>query len=1264
MPRGGRRKGSGRKKDPNSQRSQMVAAKAEPRASANRPLDMRALISLSNEAVEAARAKANRRDFNPFKLPDFPPQALPPKDQRMAMDSSLEWASSNWAGVAGALLNTMGSEGLLFPGYTYLSELAQRPEYRIISETIADDCTRKWITFDITGTEKEIEDRQAEDEDDPEGAEERRVERVNDAGKTDRVRELMKFLDKLEARDHFYSLIRGDGMFGRMHLFMSFGQQDETNTDELRTPVGDGSADISKTKVSQQNPLRRLKAIEPVWTYPMAYNAVNPLLEDWYNPQYWYVMGRELHVSRILPFISRPVPDILKPSYAFGGIALSQLAEPYVNIWLRTRQSVADLIHSFSVMVLKTNLQTMTQPDAASNLLGRMALFNALRDNNGSFVIDKQTEEFANVSASLSGLHELQAQSQEHMSFPARIPLVKLTGIQPSGLNASSEGEIRVYYDTINSYQNRTVRRPLQIVVNFAMLSLWGEIDEDLMLEFEPLWEMSKKEQAELQKMEAERDGAFIDKGVLAPEEVRERVISDPDLPYGGLDPEDVPDLAQEEEEGLQPGGKKPGGGEGGGGGDDEGAADAAILPFFPAGADEAWSESKHPRAPDGKFGSGSGSETGGALKQSDLKKVGNQMGSNPGGVFEDKSGTRFYVKAGKSTDHVANELLAADLFRLAGGKTLEYRPVEGGNHIATKLAKLDKANARDLTPAERKAAQQDFVANAWLANWDSIGTGGDNIGVVGGKPTALDFGGALAYRAQGAPKGKAFADTVGELQTMRDKGMSPDAAKFYAGMTDEDLARSAERVTSITNEQIRDAVKKHGGGPELGKKLIARKQDIATRFGLATDEAPFEEGKHPRAPDGKFTDGAGGGSSKSDDDEPKAGGYGGLWQASPQNTPISNWAHNVGVYINQKPQIGIHYRRMMAKMLKDADKFQASPELKEKIKEKLVDSLWGSLASAKKKGKADEVVKIAKTLEKLTGKALNEKYLESVTKPESKSTPVAAVPQATPEELKLAQKTTTLMMPPAMNSPEGAKLLTEFNKKYGQGTTPLTDPAALNQKVADFKKLKADIQTAYNEYQAEQQEKAKTAQAKAAAEKAAKMADPDYAALSAAAHGYEEQLIKSGEYVAKVAAQHGAKLTPTQGGLIKAYIGNSYEKLNQQLYEGVMEPGQYEYRKQLEVALSQMPVYEGEVTRGLQGINATIFAKYKPGHVVPSPAFMSAGKKEKLWGSFTLKIKGKTARDISMLNGEGGGEVVFLPHTHFKVVSNDGNTAVLEELH
>jgi uncharacterized protein len=539
----------------------------------NGGLDPKALAAVLPEIIELseryAKVKKRTPDLNPFQFAKHPDIATPPEELTMAMDSNLsannEFASNAW--LAGGVIQGITGEGLLFLGYPYLAELAQRPEYRVISETIADDATRKWIDFEVTGDENENKRRA---ENDPKGERERmadpdeRKKRVAQAGKTDKVKQLKDDQERLAVRDCLYRNARDDGFFGRSHLFMKFGDNG-ADPEQLKIPIGDGRDSTSRGLVGKGD-FKELQPIEPVWTYPLMYNAADPARKDFYNPQVWYVQGKQYDGSRLLTFIGHPVPDLLKPAYSFGGLSLSQMAKPYVDIWLTTRQSVADLIHSFSVMVLGTDMSTSLQPGQAGALLLRAALFNALRDNQGLMLINKNTEEFQNVSASLAGLHELQAQAQEHMASVSRIPLVKLTGISPSGLNASSEGEIMVYDDTIRAYQNRFMRPNLTRIINFEQLSLFGEIDPELTFQFEPLRELTEAEQAEKEKNDADRDEKYVGMGVLAPAEIRKRIANDPDLPYTEIDADDLPDLLKEETEGLEPEGGRPNPVEKGGG--------------------------------------------------------------------------------------------------------------------------------------------------------------------------------------------------------------------------------------------------------------------------------------------------------------------------------------------------------------------------------------------------------------------------------------------------------------------------------------------------------------------------------------------------------------------------------------------------------------------------------------------------------------------------------------------------------------------------
>ena len=210
-----------------------------------------------------------------------------------------------------------------------------------------------------------------------------------------------------------------------------------------------------------------------MWTYPTQYNSNNPLKPDWYNPQMWFVMATEIDVSRLLKFVGREVPDMLKPAYSFGGLSLTQMAKPYVDNWLNIRQSVADIIQAFSVFVLGTNLAETLTP-GGEQLFARADLFNNIRDNRGLMMIDKDTEQFANVAAPLGTLDALQAQAQEHMASVSRIPLVKLLGISPHGLNATAEPELRAFYDHIHAYQEKFFSPNLRRVIASAQLRSGG----------------------------------------------------------------------------------------------------------------------------------------------------------------------------------------------------------------------------------------------------------------------------------------------------------------------------------------------------------------------------------------------------------------------------------------------------------------------------------------------------------------------------------------------------------------------------------------------------------------------------------------------------------------------------------------------------------------------------------------------------------------------------------------------------------------------
>lgn len=447
--------------------------------------------------IEAA-GKVERKKFD-VKRPVLPPGVLPADIKSdtayMALDSSLN-SIYDYAGQAHI--------GLGFPGYPYLSELAQRSEFRSPTETTATEMTRKWIRITSKG----------------DGDHSKKIEAINEAFETHKIQDVFRL-----AAVH-------DGFFGRGQIYIMLK---DVNDDARKLPL------VIAKETIKKGSLLGFKNVEPIWTTPYAYNSNDPLAPDFFKPTSWFIMGKQTHATRLLTFVAREVPDMLKPAYNFGGISMSQLMEPYVDNWLRTRDSVSELLHSFSISGIKTDLATTLSGGSGDDLFARMELFNKIRDNRGLMAIDMEKEEFFQFNTPLSGIDALQAQAQEQMAAPCHTPLVKLLGVTPQGLNASSEGEIEVYKDYIRSQQELQFKENLNRVLKVVQLDLFGEIDPAIGYEYESLKELDGEALARVRKSDADAAIAYITANVLSVEEERLRLASDPNSGYNSLEAEKLP---------------------------------------------------------------------------------------------------------------------------------------------------------------------------------------------------------------------------------------------------------------------------------------------------------------------------------------------------------------------------------------------------------------------------------------------------------------------------------------------------------------------------------------------------------------------------------------------------------------------------------------------------------------------------------------------------------------------------------------------------
>jgi hypothetical protein len=218
-------------------------------------------------------------------------------------------------------------------------------------------------------------------------------------------------------------------------------------------------------------------------------------------------------------------------------------------------------------------------------------------------------------------------------------------------------------------------------------------------------------------------------------------------------------------------------------------------------------------------------------------KKVGEQKGSNPGGVYEDEEGFKYYVKFYKNPDQGRSEVLANNIYQELGvfAAVTQNVTLDGKDGVAS--AWLD--GAKNTTAEEQKQnpdVKQGFVADAYLANHDVIGLNHENIVSGQGNFYRIDNGGSMFFRARGGDK--AFTkEAVPELDSMRYSGMAKQAGPIFSQLSNGYLQPQAEALVSkLTNDKISELVAGAGfRGAEASKyeeALQGRRDAVAKYFG------------------------------------------------------------------------------------------------------------------------------------------------------------------------------------------------------------------------------------------------------------------------------------------------------------------------------------------------------------------------------------------------------------------------------------------------
>jgi phage-related protein (TIGR01555 family) len=269
-----------------------------------------------------------------------------------------------------------------------------------------------------------------------------------------------------------------------------------------------------------------------------------------------YVLDRWLVQPTLESLVETPGPDLGMPKYydvvadsmalprqrihysrvlRFDGITLPYWQRVSENLWGQSViERLIDRLVAFdsttmgaAQLVYKAHLRTYKVKDlrkiiaaggpALEALLKNIEMIRRLQSNEGMTLADADDELQVDQYA-FTGLDAVLLQFAQQLSGALQIPLVRLLGQSPAGLNATGESDLRTYYDNIKQQQERRLRRALNQLFEVLFRSVLGlSAPKGFSYDFRALWQMTDEQKATTANTTADAVTKAVDAGLMTP---------------------------------------------------------------------------------------------------------------------------------------------------------------------------------------------------------------------------------------------------------------------------------------------------------------------------------------------------------------------------------------------------------------------------------------------------------------------------------------------------------------------------------------------------------------------------------------------------------------------------------------------------------------------------------------------------------------------------------------------------------------------------
>lgn len=293
----------------------------------------------------------------------------------------------------------------------------------------------------------------------------------------------------------------------------------------------------------------------------------DPLSEFYGKPKDYQINSTTLgmvriHPTRLVIFVGNEHPDNDIASglkHGWGDSVLVSVMEA-VKQADATSANIASLVFEAKIDVITAEgfADAVKDPVQEQAIRNRYRLAATMKGNNGMLLLDAK-ESYEQKNGQFSTLPDIMDRFFQNVSGAADIPMTRLFGQSPGGLNATGESDMRNYHDRIQSAQELEMQPAMFRLDEALIRSALGTRDPSVFYVWAPLEQMSEKQKADILKIKADAGRAIAGTGGASPslmpiealsDALVNSLVEDGSLPgleaaiakYGGLDDQDDDD--------------------------------------------------------------------------------------------------------------------------------------------------------------------------------------------------------------------------------------------------------------------------------------------------------------------------------------------------------------------------------------------------------------------------------------------------------------------------------------------------------------------------------------------------------------------------------------------------------------------------------------------------------------------------------------------------------------------------------------------------